>query len=68
MIYINVIDIDIDREIWRNDMPGEIYQAIIQVDSEMTSSDSWYPYTDFKSDRYTDTYCPCHLVYLDSAI
>ena len=41
-------------------MPGEIYQVIIQVDAEMMLSDSWYPYTVFKSDIYTDT----HLVFL----
>ena len=53
--------IDIDREFWSRDMPGESYQVIIQVDSEMpTLSDSWYPCTAFKSDRYTDT----HLVIL----
>ena len=37
-------------------MPGEIHQVIIQVDSEMTMSDSWYPYIAFKGDRYTDTH------------
>ena len=45
----------INREFWRRDMPGVIYQVVIQVDSDLTLSDSWYPYTAFKSDRYTDS-------------
>ena len=28
--------IDIDRKFWRRDIPGDTYQVIIQVDSEMT--------------------------------
>ena len=27
--------IDIDRKFWRKDTPGEIYQVIIEVDSEI---------------------------------
>ena len=45
-------------------MPREIYRVIIQVDSEMTLGDSWYPCTAFKSDRYTDTHCSCNLFFL----